>query len=704
MKDNSHPQTRIWAWSDITSIWERRFIHRDTAFEIYLTNGKSYFFNLLTERSLNSFLSQIEVHPNTKVNRILNRKTRLQFAEKKRMLWLKGQMTNLGYLLGLNMLSGRSYNETSQYFVFPWVLNHDEREYRGEGRQVYRNFTENVGCQSSDSKREAQKRYALMMEANMQPCHFGSHYSTSGVVSYYLIRLEPFVQAAITLQDGKFDVADRIFSSIEAAWRGCLNNSGDFKELIPEFFLLPEAFVNLNRYSFGVTQSKKRVNKVKLPKWAKIKGENELMSAYNFVRLHEKALESAYVGEKLGQWIDLIFGYKQRNRRAVEAVNQFFPFTYAELFLKVYETAPERDKEGMRQQVVYYGQTPLQLFEHNPHSSRVLGETTLAGSAVTVSRVPFETSTLAQILKVLMHEDKIYVILHTGAVKVLQKPFRTREDTVPTTVEVSEGRKLLALVYPYLLSPNRSTHNSLVAYNLLTETSQPLFPYHSLPLTSLCSSAPYLLQASDDCLLSLWSLTFTAATRTVPAKDSIELVRVYYGHRSGVIDAYMDITTSVIASIDRLGVILLHAWEDASILAAIQREKDLGMRVSISRNRIVAVYTPMEGVVELFTYAGLLLRTYQCSLPDRFSDIIFVKSGEKLLFLGKNIAAWDPFSQQGEEMKLVQAKEVEESEVVTAEYSGLADCLAVYVSSQSVWVLEQPCAASSFLEHLPRSI
>ena len=82
--------------------------------------------------------------------------------------------------------------------------------------------------------------------------HYGSHYSSSGIVLYYLIRLEPYTTQAIRLQDNHFDVADRLFSSIENSWRGCLHNSGDFKELVPEFFYLPEMLMNRNKYELGV--------------------------------------------------------------------------------------------------------------------------------------------------------------------------------------------------------------------------------------------------------------------------------------------------------------------------------------------------------------------------------------------------------------------------------------------------------------------
>ena len=42
----------------------------------------------------------------------------------------------------------------------------------------------------------------------------------------------------------RFDVADRQFHSIPAMWQGLMDNPNDVKELIPEFFYLPEFLVN----------------------------------------------------------------------------------------------------------------------------------------------------------------------------------------------------------------------------------------------------------------------------------------------------------------------------------------------------------------------------------------------------------------------------------------------------------------------------
>ena len=44
----------------------------------------------------------------------------------------------------------------------------------------------------------------------------------------------------------RFDVADRQFHSISSTWQSQIENANDVKELIPEFFYLPEFLENLN--------------------------------------------------------------------------------------------------------------------------------------------------------------------------------------------------------------------------------------------------------------------------------------------------------------------------------------------------------------------------------------------------------------------------------------------------------------------------
>lgn len=62
------------------------------------------------------------------------------------------------------------------------------------------------------------------------------------------------------------------------------------------------------------------VNDVILPPWCK--------DAYDFINIHAQALESEYVSSHLHEWIDLIFGYKQRGSEAEKAMNVFNHYSY----------------------------------------------------------------------------------------------------------------------------------------------------------------------------------------------------------------------------------------------------------------------------------------------------------------------------------------------------------------------------------------
>lgn len=140
---------------------------------------------------------------------------------------------------------------------------------------------------------------------------YGSHYSSAGVVLHYLIRQEPFTTMGINLQGGRFDCPDRIFFDLHRTWQGCNTSMSDVKELIPEFFCCPEMFLNTNKLNLGELQEGGYVSDVILPPWAS--------DAFDFIRIHREALESEYVSERLNDWIDLIFGYKQTGQAAIQA-------------------------------------------------------------------------------------------------------------------------------------------------------------------------------------------------------------------------------------------------------------------------------------------------------------------------------------------------------------------------------------------------
>lgn len=56
----------------------------------------------------------------------------------------------------------------------------------------------------------------------------------------------------IFYQGGHFDLPDRMFHGVKDAWMSASEtNMADVKELIPEFFYLPEFLVNDNRFDLG---------------------------------------------------------------------------------------------------------------------------------------------------------------------------------------------------------------------------------------------------------------------------------------------------------------------------------------------------------------------------------------------------------------------------------------------------------------------
>ena len=75
----------------------------------------------------------------------------------------------------------------------------------------------------------------------------------------------------------------------------------------------------------GVKQTGEVVSNVNLPKWAR--------SPEEFIFKHREALESDYVSEHINNWIDLIWGEKQRGEKAEAALNVYYFLTYEVLKL-----------------------------------------------------------------------------------------------------------------------------------------------------------------------------------------------------------------------------------------------------------------------------------------------------------------------------------------------------------------------------------
>ena len=130
----------------------------------------------------------------------------------------------------------------------------------------------------------------------------------------------------------------------------------DVKELIPELFYQPDCLRNVNQLDLGTKQDHTKLADVVLPPWA--------ASPEEFVRINREALESDYVSAHLHEWIDLIFGYKQRGRPAHDAQNVFFYLTYAgSVDIDAIDNPALR--KATEDQIANFGQTPIQVSHHS---------------------------------------------------------------------------------------------------------------------------------------------------------------------------------------------------------------------------------------------------------------------------------------------------------------------------------------------------
>ncbi|XP_034146942.1 lipopolysaccharide-responsive and beige-like anchor protein isoform X4 [Esox lucius] len=359
-----------WLFTEIRAVFSRRYLLQNTALEIFMANRTAVMFNFPDAASVKKVihcLPRVGVGTNfglPQTRRISQASPKqLYKASNMTQRWQRREISNFEYLIFLNTISGRTYNDLNQYPVFPWVItNYDTEDLDLTLPSNYRDLSKPIGALNPKRAAFFNDRYESWEDDQVPKFHYGTHYSTASFTQMWLLRTEPFTTMFLNFQGGKFDHADRTFSSVSRAWRNCQRDTSDVKELIPEFYYLPEMFLNANNYSLGVMDDGSVVSDVELPPWAKTPEE--------FVRINRLALESEFVSCQLHQWIDLIFGYKQQGPEAIRALNVFYYLTYEGAVSLSSITEPLL-REAVEAQIRSFGQTPCQLLiePHPPRSS-----------------------------------------------------------------------------------------------------------------------------------------------------------------------------------------------------------------------------------------------------------------------------------------------------------------------------------------------
>ena len=359
---------KVWRLDQIIDIQLKSYMLKMSAVEVQLLEGSTLFFNF--ERGDNERL--VEQLLTLRGKQCVNLKKRSKNVDNKKYLertkfqkkWKNGEISNFEYLMVVNATSGRSYRDVMQYPVFPWVFNDYETEMIDLGdERYYRDVTKNMGSYGkADRIAQYIERFNGMdPSGEIPPFHYGSHFSSPAIVFQFLIRVQPYNEGARLLQGGRYDLADRLFYSTYDSYKCATEDMQDIRELIPEMFCNPEIFINVDQYDFGTMQNGRRVHDVQLPLWCR-------EDPYRFVYMLRKGLESSFIGQGLNQWIDLVFGYRQRGIEAVKALNVFYYLTYDDQVSMVGNN-DEGFMKALEVQIINFGQTPIQVLT-KPHPPR----------------------------------------------------------------------------------------------------------------------------------------------------------------------------------------------------------------------------------------------------------------------------------------------------------------------------------------------
>ena len=112
-----------WSLSTIREVHLRRFNLRRSALEIFIIDHTNFFLNFASSKRRNKvFTKVLSQRPPNMVSCSGRSPSDLLRTLGVTQKWVNRDISNFEYLMQLNTIAGRSYNDLSQYPVFPWVL------------------------------------------------------------------------------------------------------------------------------------------------------------------------------------------------------------------------------------------------------------------------------------------------------------------------------------------------------------------------------------------------------------------------------------------------------------------------------------------------------------------------------------------------------------------------------------------------------
>ena len=160
------PRPRAWKVKALREVLPRRYLLRRVALELFFWGAGAYFFTFAdreSRRRVHQRLVSLRPPALSAASHNVHFVRDALETRHQQLLddWQCWRISNFDYLMRLNTLAGRSYNDLTQYPVVPWVL----KDYASSNLDLtnpasFRDLTKPIGAQEPAQAARFAERYA----------------------------------------------------------------------------------------------------------------------------------------------------------------------------------------------------------------------------------------------------------------------------------------------------------------------------------------------------------------------------------------------------------------------------------------------------------------------------------------------------------------------------------------------------------------